>query len=122
MNEEDLYQIIENNKNVSFVKKIISKVFHHKLFVSEHNEKFIVHPGSIYLALKKNNFVEFDSQADAEWFVSNYKKYHEERAPTEMNQKQFEQWREKKRAKWKYVGRISGGKFWGIVEKLNDDI
>lgn len=103
----DIYRVIENNKTVPFVQKIKNKVFRSKLVVSQHQDIFIVYPGSLSKALKENNYVDFPTKEDADWFVANYQDFYKEKPPDEMNQRQFESWRSGNQAsKWKFAGTV----------------
>jgi len=109
MDDKEMYRIIENNKNVPFVKKIIKGILDQVLSVSEKDGMFIVYAGSLDQALKDNDFIEFNSKEAADWFIANYKEYGKEKPPEEMNQKQFNEWREGKSVKFRYSG---------VVEKV----
>ena len=98
-NREEYLQIskiIENNKNVPFVKEIINKKFKSNLIYSQHKGKDIILPGNMNynLAIKKNNYMEFESKSDADFFISKYMIYHQTIPVDEMNQAQYEQWRQ----------------------------
>jgi len=106
MDDKEIYRIIENNKNVPFIKKIIKGILDQNLSVSEKNGMFIVYPGQLKEALKNNDFIEFNSKEAADWFIANYREYNKEKIPEEMNQEQFEEWRTKKTVKFKYSGTV----------------
>ena len=118
MDFNDLYRIIQNNKNVPFIKKIIDKTQDKKLSISTKDGKIIVYTGSLDQSFKENDFIEFAIKEDAQWFIDNYKEYNKERTPDEMNQQQFEKWRTTKPVKFKYEGTIKNGKYSGTVEKI----
>ena len=92
MDYDHIYKIIQNNKNVPFIKKIINKkevTLSHALQTG----RWIVYVKPLDLAIKKNNFIESGSEQDALDFIGNYKMYWEPKKPEEMNQEQYEEWR-----------------------------
>ncbi len=106
MDAEEIYRIIENNKDVPFVSKIRNKTFTGTLTISPYKDKFIVHSLPLSQAIKKNDFIEFGNEEEAKFFVDNYKTYWDEKGPDSMNQKQFEDWRTTKPVKFKYSGTV----------------
>ena len=93
---QQIYRIVQNNKNVPFVKEIINKKFKSNLIYAQHKGKDIILPGNMNRnqALRKNNYMEFESKSDADFFISKYMIYHQSIPVDEMNQAQYDQWRQ----------------------------
>ena len=106
INNQDVYRIIENNKDVPFVNKIIKKRFRDSLNLSKYRGKFVVHPSSLSMAVDRNNFVEFSSSDAANYFIDHYKSYHDPVPVEQMNQQQFETSMEVGSSKFVYSGVI----------------
>ena len=88
----DIYKVIQNNKNVPFVKRIINKA-EVKLSHALYKKRWIVYVEPLNMAIKKNNFIDLGSKEEALSFVETYKSYWDKKTPDEMNQKQYEEWR-----------------------------
>jgi hypothetical protein len=110
MDLQDLNRIVQNNKNVSFIKGIMNGIYNRKLLIGEYDGDVIVYTGSYNEAVRKNDYIEFSSNDDAQWFVDNYKDYGKEKTMEEMSQREFEGARQTNSVKWKYSG---------IVEKIS---
>ena len=105
MDESKLFEILEANKNKSFVKRILHKELYptfdrgngnystHSMAWGESDGKYVVFP-TVLLNKKgtlsayspeeawkhtqaTGNFIEFDNPRDADWFSKNYKRYWE---------------------------------------------
>ncbi len=71
-------EIVEKNRRVPFIRAIMDKKFHSTLVSERYDgDKTIVWPGDVnkVSAIKSNNFIEFDTAAQADFFVSFFLQY-----------------------------------------------
>jgi len=103
-NEQNVYQILLQNKNKHFIKRILDpgkyptldnkdgSTSTHSMSWAEVDGKYIVYPTVLYggkgkglkrydpeealdIAIETKNFIEFDSPDEADWFSKEYKTY-----------------------------------------------
>ncbi len=121
--EHDLNYIFEDpkNKDVNFVKKIKSGIgLKGKLFVSQHEDRWIVYEGSKNWATERGDFVSFDLPESARWFADHAqdwkpKESHPEKKPI-SEQAKYEADRASRGTD--LVGGTGVLRYSGIIEKI----